>query len=86
MCRRAATSLLLLLLATRPLHAQDVTLAVVLERLHQDLRDYAELLPATVAVERYQQRVGTVERVLLESEFGIVGVPNHPQWLGSGRR
>ena len=30
----------------------------------------------------YQQRFGNIERVLLESEFGIVRVPNHPQWLG----
>jgi hypothetical protein len=81
MCRRAA-SVLLLIFATRAITAQDVTLDVVLARLHQYLGDYAELLPATVAVERYQQRVGTIERVLLESEFGIVRVPNHPQWLG----
>ncbi len=79
---RPATSVLLLLVATRALLAQDVTLEVVLARLHQYLRNYAELLPATVAVERYQQRVGTFERVQLESEFGIVRVPNHPQWLG----
>jgi antidote-toxin recognition MazE-like antitoxin len=77
-----ATSVLLLLLATRALLAQDVTLAVVLERLHHYLDDYAKLLPATIAVERYQQNFGSFERVLLESEFGIVRVPNHPQWLG----
>ncbi len=80
--RRRATSVLLLLLGTRALLAQEVTLEVVLARLHQYLRDYAEILPATVAFERYQQRVGTSERVLLESEFGIVRVPNNPQWLG----
>ena len=80
MCRRA-TSVVLLLVATTALPAQDVTLTVVLERLQQYLRDYAELLPATVAIERYQQSFG-IERVLLESEFGIVRVPNHPQWLG----
>ena len=78
---RPATRVLLLLLATRALSAQDVTLAVVLERLHQQLSDYAELLPATVAVERYRQSFRNSERVL-ESEFGIVQVPNHPQWLG----
>jgi hypothetical protein len=44
---------------------------VVLDRLHQYLRDYAELMPATVAVERYQQSSGSIERGLLESEFGI---------------
>jgi hypothetical protein len=82
MWRSATSILLLLLLATRTLVAQDITLAVVVARLHQYLRHYAELLPATVAVERYQQRVGTSERVLLESEFGIVRVPNNPQWLG----
>ena len=82
MWRRATSVLLLLLLATRALPAQDVTLAVVLERLHQYLSNYADLMPATVAVERYQQSSGSIERVLLESEFGIVRVPNHPQWLG----
>jgi hypothetical protein len=78
--RGRAAGVLLLVLATRVV-AQDVTLAVVLERLHQYLRDYAELLPATVAIERYEQSFG-IERVLLESEFGIVRLPNHPQWLG----
>jgi hypothetical protein len=81
MCR-CATSVLLLLLAARALIAQDVALDVVLARLHEYLRHYAELLPATVAIERYQQQVGSRERVLLESEFGIVRVPNNPQWLG----
>ena len=80
--RHRATGVLLLVLATRALLAQDVTLAVVLERLHQYLRDYAELLPATIAIERYNQRVGSRERVELESEFGIVRVPDNPQWLG----
>ena len=80
--RGRTARVLLLVLATRVLVAQDVTLPVVLERLHQYLREYAELLPATVAVERYQQRVGIRERLLLESEFGIVRVPNNPQWLG----
>ncbi len=81
---RCATSVLLLLLATSALPAQDETLPVVLERLHRYLDDYAKLLPATIAVERYEQRsaTGTFERVLLESEFGIVRLPNHPQWLG----
>jgi hypothetical protein len=79
---RRATSVLLLLLATRALLAQGVTLEVVLARLHQYLRDYAEVVPATIAIERYTQRVGRFERVELESEFGIVRVPNNPQWLG----
>ena len=77
-----ATSVLLLLLATSEVRAQDVTLPVVLARLHRYLGDYAELLPATIAAERYHQSVGSSERVVLESEFGIVRVPNHPQWLG----
>ena len=80
--RHRAAGVLLLVLATRVLLAQDVTLAVVLERLHHYLDDYARLLPATIAIERYQQNFGTLERVLLESEFGIVRVPNHPPWLG----
>ena len=79
--RRGATTVLLLI-AARILLAQDVTLAVVLERLHQYLRDYAEVVPATIAIERYTQRVGRHERIELESEFGIVRVPNNPQWLG----
>ena len=77
-----ATVALLLVLATRTLVAQDLTLPVVLDRLHQYLRDYAEVLPATIAIERYNQRVGARERVELESEFGIVRVPDNPQWLG----
>lgn len=77
-----AGGVLLLLLAAGPLPAQDATLPVVLARLHQYLRDYAELLPATIAIERYNQRVGRLERVELESEFGIVQVPDNPQWLG----
>ena len=54
----------------------------MLERLHHYLNDYAKLLPATIAIERYQQSFESHARVLLESEFGIVRVPNHPQWLG----
>jgi hypothetical protein len=80
--RHCANGVLLLLLATRALPAQDVTLAVVLDRLHQYLRDYARVVPATIAIERYTQRVGRYERVELESEFGIVRVPNNPQWVG----
>jgi hypothetical protein len=82
MWHRATSVLLLLLLATRALLAQDVTLPVVLERLHHYLRDYAELLPATLADERYEQSWSFYKRVLLESEFGIVQVPKSPQWLG----
>jgi hypothetical protein len=79
---RLAISVLLLILTAWTLRAQDVTLPVVLERLHQYLRNYAEVLPATIAMERYNQRVGPRERIELESEFGIVRVPNNPQWLG----
>ena len=50
---RFPATVLLLLLASRALPAQDVTLAVVLERLHQYLNDYANPLPVTVAAERY---------------------------------
>ncbi len=80
--RRGATAVLLVLLAATTLPAQDVTLAVVLERLHQYLRDYAKVVPATIAIERYTQRVGRYGRVELVSEFGIVRVPDNPQWLG----
>ena len=76
------TSVLLLFLVTSPLPAQELTLASVLERLHHYLNEYARLLPATIAIERYEQTFQSSERVLLESEFGIVRVPNHPQWLG----
>lgn len=79
--RLGATGLLLGLLTTSAL-AQQVSLAVVLDRLHQYLRDYAQVVPATIAIERYTQRVGRYERIELESEFGIVRIPNNPQWLG----
>lgn len=80
---RLATAVLLPMLLMAPgLPGQEVTLAVVLERLQQYLRGYAELLPATVAVERYEQSSGAGEHVQLESEFGIVRVPDNPQWLG----
>src|SRR5688500_1565699 len=80
--RAGGVAVLAVLLSTRALLAQDVPIAVVLDRLHQYLRDYAEVVPATIAIERYSQRVGSRERVELESEFGIVRVPNNPQWLG----
>jgi hypothetical protein len=79
--RLGATCLLLVLLTTRA-PAQDATLTLVLDRLHQYLRNYAQVVPATIATERYTQRVGRYERVELESEFGIVQVPDNPQWLG----
>jgi hypothetical protein len=79
--RVGANGLLIVLLAARAL-AQEPTMAAVLDRLHQYLRGYAEVVPATIAIERYTQRVGRYERIELESEFGIVQVPNNPQWLG----
>ena len=79
---RLATTVLLASLAISAVAAQNVTLEVVLARLHLYLQNYANLLPVTIAIENYTQRVGRLERVELVSEFGIVRVPNNPQWLG----
>lgn len=63
----------------------DVSLADVLERLGTYLANYSAQLSRTVATERYKQVAGsgnTRTETLLESEFGIVKVPDFEGWLG----
>jgi hypothetical protein len=61
------------------------TLDDVLERLGTYLANYSEQLSRTVASERYKQTTGsgpTYSEALLESEFGVVKVPDYEGWLG----
>ncbi|HEV3214070.1 MAG TPA: hypothetical protein VGZ27_00020 [Vicinamibacterales bacterium] len=63
----------------------DPSLAEVLERLGAYLTSYSEQLSRTVSDERYKQTSGTgntYSEALLESEFGILKVPDYPGWLG----
>ena len=61
-------------------------LADVLKSLHVYLADYARHLPAMIATEHYEQRVGSGRsaraRRLLVSDFGLVQVPGDAAWLG----
>ena len=64
---------------------QNVGLQTVLDRLHGYLADYARQLPATIATEHYEQQAGggaSRERVVLESEFGIMRLVSPAGWLG----
>jgi hypothetical protein len=64
---------------------QKVGLQTVLDRLHGYLADYARQLPATIATEHYEQQAGggaSRERVVLESEFGIMRLVSPAGWLG----
>jgi hypothetical protein len=67
-------------------HAQsDAALDQVLQRMRGYLSDYAKHLPAVVATETYQQRVGSGMRRnqrRLISDFGLVQVPGDAEWLG----
>jgi hypothetical protein len=79
------TALLGSLLPSTARAQETVTLAGVLDRLGTYLADYADRLPATIASEHYEQRVGSgarYQQVVLESEFGIIRVPGDPEWLG----
>ena len=61
------------------------TLDDVLGRMRSYISEYATQLPATIAEERYEQRVGSgvrYRRRILESEYGIVRVPGDTEWLG----
>jgi hypothetical protein len=88
--RRKASGALLALATVTTLSAsaappQNLPLSDVLHRLTRYLSDYAERLPATIATERYEQRVGRLasgERVVLESEFGIMRLAGTGGWLG----
>jgi hypothetical protein len=90
MVRRAAGYALLFLFTTT-LRAQAPALATppsledVLDRLGAYLNAYADQLPRAVADERYKQgsRSGNnYNEAILESEFGIIKVPNYQGWLG----
>ena len=73
------------LVAARPGEAQP-SLANVLAALHAYLADYAKHLPAMIATEHYEQRVGAGRtaraRRLLVSDFGLVQVQGDAEWLG----
>ena len=87
---RRATSIAALAVLLAIAHANivaqsDPSLAEVLERLGRYLANYSEQLSRTVAAERYKQTSGsgnTYSEALLESEFGILRVPDYPGWLG----
>ena len=97
-CSRASeakagvVALALLLGAATPLAQGPATpphpsLAEILERLSTYLDDYADKLSRTVASERYTQTSGLGQpgvgvAAVLESEFGIVKVPDYEGWLG----
>ncbi len=77
---------LALALSTPLLHAQaEPTLEVVLGRMYAYLKDYAKQLPAMIATERYQQRLGSGMRKsqrLLMSDYGLIQVQGDTEWLG----
>lgn len=68
------------------LHAQaEPSLDDVVARMHAYLAEYAKHLPAMIATERYQQRVGSGMRRNqrnLVSDFGLIQVQGDSQWLG----
>jgi hypothetical protein len=67
-------------------HAQgEASLDDVLTRMHEYLAEYGRRLPAIIATEKYQQRVGSGMRRnqrVLESDFGLVQVQGDTEWLG----
>jgi len=63
----------------------DLSLTDVLDRLGSYLANYSDQLSRTVANERYKQTSGSgnsYSEARLESEFGIVKVPDYAGWLG----
>ena len=75
-----------LILSAAVLHAQaEPALDDVLARVHAYLAEYAKQLPAMVATERYQQRIGSGMRRnqrLLVSDYGLIQVQGDSEWLG----
>jgi len=75
-----------LVLSAALLHAQaEPTLDDVLARVHAYLAEYAKQLPAMIATERYQQRIGSGMRRnqrLLVSDYGLIQVQGDSEWLG----
>jgi len=70
---------------SQPATTAPASLDEVLERLSTYLSDYADKLSRTVANERYNQSSGTAATrvtAVLDSEFGIVKVPDFEGWLG----
>ena len=62
-----------------------VSLDTVLQRMRAYLTDYANALPAVIATEKYDQRVGSGARRKprrLESDYGFIQLPGLPGWLG----
>jgi uncharacterized protein YyaL (SSP411 family) len=71
--------------ALQPAATPGPSLTEVLERLSTYLNDYSDKLSRTVAAEHYKQTSGsgpTYVAAVLDSEFGIVKVPNYEGWLG----
>ena len=74
-------------LAQGPATPPRPSLAEVLDRLSAYLDNYSDTLSRTVASERYTQTSGLGQPdvgavAVLESEFGIVKVPDYEGWLG----
>jgi hypothetical protein len=82
----AARAAVVLILSAAMLHAQaEPALDDVLARVHAYLAEYAKQLPAIIATERYQQRIGSGmrrnQRVLV-SDYGLIQVQGDSEWLG----
>lgn len=80
----AAAVVVVLLSATTPAQAPP-TLEDVLQRMRAYLAEYAHHLPAIVATERYEQRVGSGMRRQqrrLQSDYGLIQLPGDSAWLG----
>lgn len=79
-------ALLLILALSTTVHAQaDAALDAVLGRMTTYLAEYAKNLPAMIATERYEQRIGAGmrrNRRLLVSDFGLIQVQGDAEWLG----
>ncbi len=77
---------IMLALSASLLHAQaEPTLDEVLTRVRAYLTEYAKQLPAMIATERYEQRIGSGmrrnQRVLM-SDYGLIQVQGDSEWLG----
>lgn len=81
----AAAAAVAVALAASPRAQTDAALGDVLKALHTYLADYSRHLPAMIATEHYEQRIGSGSRArnrrLLISDFGLVQLAGTP-WLG----
>src|SRR5438128_1434124 len=69
----------------QPPTPSPLSLADVIDRLGTYLNSYSDQMSRAVATERYKQgsRSGTYyAEAILDSEFGIIKVPNYAGWLG----